>query len=675
MREKYLVYTIKFLAILSFFTPLLVPYKHFIFPFIVPKIVVLRSLILLMLGIYILLLVTNVEKYKLKLNPVNIVVGLFLVSFGVSTFIGPDWYRSMWDNHERMLGFFTVFHYILYYFILSSVFKEWKDWRFLMRVFLTAGSIVMLIGLWQKFVNPEALLNRNAVRVSATLGNAIYMSGYGLFLSFIGVLLGLKEKKKSFWQWYSFLGAFLGFAGIFLGGTRGTFLGLMAGLLVVVIGYILMLKDHARLRKYLIGLIIAGILVLGISWVYRDTAFINKTPVVGRLVNISLSSGSAETRLMAWEIAVDAWKEKPIIGWGPNNYYYAFNKYYRSEFLEHGFHETWFDNAHSVIFNTLAVQGIFGISFYFGMFLIPIYLLWRDRRKQIHIVIFSSAFLVGHFVHNAFVFENPTSYLYFFFFLAFVNHTLTMSDVSDTKDGGSGKKVGLPIMGIVMFFILLFVYTTNINPARANMRSFDAIQNLSRGMDPVKLFNNAVEIPTPHIDDIRNDFGRMGSQLIVEHIRKDDFDSVKDTYELIYSELKKNIELHPMDIRVHIQLSQLVQFVADATKNATLLFEAEALLEDAHAFSPKRQQVEYILAQIKLRLGKGQEAVEILRTSVDNNYKIAEGWWRLASFHYTLGQKDVARDVVNEAREKGVVFTGQGKKIVDQILLGVTSTK
>ncbi|HAT03339.1 MAG TPA: hypothetical protein DCS29_00990 [Candidatus Magasanikbacteria bacterium] len=673
MKEKYLMYVMKGLVIFSFFVPLIVLPKQFIFPFIVPKILIFRSLVLLLVGVYILLYISNRQKYKIRLTPTSSMVLLFFLSFVISTFVGVDWYRSLWDNHERMLGLFTITHYVIYYVILTSVFGEWKDWRFFMRMFLAAGSVVMFIAVWQKFVDPQALLNREATRVSATLGNAIYLSGYGLFLLFVGVLLGVKEKKNSFWQWYSFVGAALGFAGIFLGGTRGTFLGLFAGLGVVVFGYVLIFRDNTRLRHYLIGLFAVFILVIGISWIYRDANFVQNIPVVGRLVNLSFDAESSGTRLMAWGIAIDAWKEKPLFGWGPNNYYYAFNKYYRPEFLEHGWHETWFDNAHSAIFNTLSVQGIPGIVLYLGMFIAPLYVLWKKKKDDVHIIVLSCAFLIAHFIHNAFVFENPTSYLYFFFFLAFINGIIKTDRVGQQKKDSFGRTVPPFFAGVVTLLILLFIYTTNINPARANMKSFDAIQGLSYGKNPVELYHVAVETPSPHIDDIRNDFGRIGSQIVFQSIQKENFDSVKPLYELIYGELYKNIQLHPMDIRIHIQLSQLIQYAADKQRNVELIREAESLLEDAHKLSPQRQQVEYMLSQVKMRLGKNQEAIDLLQESITNDYKVDEGWWRLGYFYYSLGQAEIAQDLINEALQKGIVFTGQGESIVNQIL-NATST-
>ncbi|MEK7499336.1 MAG: hypothetical protein AAB649_01885, partial [Patescibacteria group bacterium] len=206
---------------LTFIVPLAVLPNSFIFPFIVPKILLFRSLVLLMAAGYVALLTVGWKEFRPRMTPVTVAVLLFGLSLALSTFFGVDVYRSMWDNHERMLGLFTLLHYVLYYVIVTSVTKDERTWERLGAWFLLAGSLVMLIAVIQKG-NSDFLLNRGADRVSATLGNPIYLGGYGLFILYLGLLLAWRAKKASWQQWLRYGGAALGFLGIFLSGTRGS---------------------------------------------------------------------------------------------------------------------------------------------------------------------------------------------------------------------------------------------------------------------------------------------------------------------------------------------------------------------------------------------------------------------------------------------------------------------
>src|SRR5690606_23008886 len=104
-----------------------------------------------------------------------------------------------------------------------------------------------------------------------------------------------------------------------------------------------------KLKQIVFLSFVALFAIFVVLFINRKTDFVANIPAVGRLLNTDVSS--TNTRVMAWGVAFEAWQEKPVFGWGPNNFYYAFNKYYKPQFLEYGFGETWFDNAHSVIMN------------------------------------------------------------------------------------------------------------------------------------------------------------------------------------------------------------------------------------------------------------------------------------------------------------------------------------
>ncbi|HBU07472.1 MAG TPA: hypothetical protein DEB09_05325 [Candidatus Magasanikbacteria bacterium] len=677
MQKKHLEIFIKILVYATFFVPLVVIPSSYIFPFIVPKILLIRSLVVLMFGAYILLLAINWQEYKPKFTPVNMAVGLFYFSFLLSTFVGVDWYKSFWDNHERMLGLFTITHFALYYLVLSSVFKSAVDWKWFLRIFLGAGFLVMFIGFWQQYINTQALLNGGGDRVSATLGNPIYFSGYGLFLMFIGYYLWIREpiRLRSGWAWYALVGGLFGFFGIFWGGTRGTVLGLLAGAGVLCISYIISLKEHKKIRQIMAGAIILAIVVMGVFYAFRQTDFVKSIPAIGRLANTTLDPKTP--RYMAWGIAVDAWKDKPVFGWGPNNYFYAFNQFYRPEFLESGWGETWFDNAHNVVMNTLAVQGGVGIITYFGMFGVAIFSLWKGfKHKQVdaHLVSLGSAFLVAHLISLVTVFENPTSYLYFFFFMAFVSSqtSVVSNQILDKKIINKSLSIGSIVT--VVCIVSLFIYSTDINPARANKNTLLAIRGLYQDQDGAELFKLASSVPSPHIDDIRNDFVRTATQGITKLIQNKQIDKAKALFDLSYGEMQKNILLHPLDIRAHIQQAQLAFLGVNLKQDPLYFLQAEQVLSEALKLSPKRQQIQYMLSGLELQLGKKDEAIKLAQDSIDNDPLIGESWWRLALIYNEMGKKAEAITTIQKALDQGIVFDDQGKQVVGAVM-GTSTVK
>ena len=113
--------------------------------------------------------------------------------------------------------------------------------------------------------------------------------------------------------------------------------------------------------------------------------------------------------------------------------------------------------------------------------IIAIMMLWRLYRKNkidAHVVSVGTAFLVAHLVSLITVFENPTSYLYFFFFLAFINSQFytDQGELTRIKDLKS-ENVSVGLIAIVSLVILLLIYSTNINPARANKSTLNINKN------------------------------------------------------------------------------------------------------------------------------------------------------------------------------------------------------
>lgn len=671
--EKY----VKYLMYASFFTPLFFTpaiWTRVIFPFVVPKVVLFRSLVLLMLGCYLVLLWSDYKKYRVQNTAITVSILLFLGSFALSTFLGVDWYKSLWDNHERMLGFFTLFHYGLYYIIASVIVRQWSDWKQLLRWFFVIGSIVIALGAWQKFVNLDFLLNQQNARVSATLGNAIYFAGYGLFLGYLGLILYFQEKKGWWRNSVLFLSIF-DFSGIIMSHTKGTLLGLLVSIALLFVLYFFHYKKDPKKARLWTILLLVAILSTLLLVVFRKTHFVSNIPGIGQILNTDFFTDTGSTRLMAWKIAFEGWKEHPIFGWGPNNYYYAFNKHYLPEFLSHGWGETWFDNAHNELMNTLAVQGLVGLVFYVGLLVVPVTLLtkrYRAGKLNVHLAFLSIGFLVAHFIHNIFVFEDPTSYLYFFFFLAFVNF-ITTQDVSfaDEKKKEPHMEVPFVRLASVVLVIFFLIYRTDIDVMRANMATFSALQSIYSGIDTMKKYEYAVSIPTPHVDDVRNDVARSVETALPKYNEAKRLNDIKPLFDASIENMKKNLILHPLDIRVHMQAAQLLQLGAQYYHDPQYVQQADVLLAEALQYSPKRQQIQYMLAMLDFQLGNVTRAQQLLQDSINNLPKIQDGWWRLAFVDAASGDIVKAQQVLADAEKRGITIDPERKNYIQQVITQV----
>lgn len=667
---------IKFLIYAIFFVPLVVLPNTFIFPFVVPKILWVRTLVEVMTGAYLLLLFINWKKYTPKFTWLNIALLIYLFSFAVSTFVGADYYHSLWDNYERMLGLFTVFHYIVFYFIATGILRDWLDWKWAGRVFLFAGFLVMFIA-WLQTQNPDLLLNRGSDRVSSTLGNPIYVGGYGVFLTFLAILLARKE-KNSLWKIFYAIAGLFGFMAIFWSGTRGDLLGIVAAAIFSVISYIVVLKNHPKIRFSLVGLGVVGVIAISLLYNFKQTDFVKGLPAVGRAVNTSFEDVKNSPRWIAWQIAWQSFKEKPMFGWGPNNYFYAFNTHYNPKSLNYGYGETWFDNAHNIIMNTLAVQGGFGLVSYIGFFLAAFYsliLAYRKDKIDYHFMIIGGAFLVANFANKITVFEDATSYLYLMFWLALINSITNISPVAIVEKNESSqivtdKKIGVGSIVSVAVFTFIVVFIFNIQNATANQKNLKAVRSLSTDINgDLSVVKDALSFNSPHIDDIRSNIANAVFGTISGSWQTMNKDKANEILKLTTENLEKNLVLHPLDIRNQLSLAQLYQLQALINNNGSYLFKAENVLEDALSKSPRRQQIIYSLSGVKMQLNKFDESIKLVESAIKDNPKISESYWRLA-YVYKMNHQDAkAMEILKLAEKNGIKFSESEQKILNQFIL------
>ncbi len=70
---------------------------------------------------------------------------------------------------------------------------------------------------------------------------------------------------------------------------------------------------------------------------------------------------STAARLIVWESGLEAFKDKPILGWGPENFRFGFVQHFDNRLMEDkNFAEIWFDRAHNIIIDTLVSVGVVG---------------------------------------------------------------------------------------------------------------------------------------------------------------------------------------------------------------------------------------------------------------------------------------------------------------------------
>ena len=251
--------------------------------------------------------------------------------------------------------------------------------------------------------------------------------------------------------------------------------------------------------------------------------------------------------------------------------------------------------------------------------------------------------------------------------------------------GGQSKKmevkfypdrpIGAGLISITAILVVIALFLFNVQPARANKMTLRTLRQLSTNPAlGVTTMREALMFNSPHIDDIRSDIARSASQILNSGYQQIGKERSKEILDLAYDNLMKNLNLHPLDIRTHLTISQLGQLGFIITNDPSYLFNAEKTMEDALRISPRRQQIIYNLAALKMQLNKASEATTMMEQTINDNPKISESYWRLAYIYRSTGQNSKAKEILDRAQSNNIVFYGQEEAIVNDIRKAISST-
>lgn len=500
--SKILGVTLPLISILAVVTPFIMIETYF-FPFITGKAFYFRILVELMALLYILYVFID-KSVRPRITPIAIAISIFTLVLGLATIFAEDPLKSFWSNYERMEGYILFLHLAAYFFITSAVLKlkeGWWRWFFISS--LCMSVVVGAHALISFYSNPD----NTGYRIYGNLGNSSYLGVYSLIHFFIALFFIIqKVAKKTIhtlnqegaWVSISFFAllAIFNIIIMFNTGTRGSFVGLVIGIFAAAFLIAIFEKKSKALRITgisLIGLALVFVLGLGLG---RNTSIVKGSDMLTRFSELitfdvkGVLSNQGKARSLLWGIAWEGVKERPVTGWGLDNFHYVFAKHYTPEMATQ---EQWFDRSHNVFMDWLTQAGFLGLISYFSLFGAALFMLWRKREESDHHSLSYSekAIITGGFIaylgHNLFVFDNLSSYVMFFSILAFLHQYSIYQKVesqSEDKSRYSSMSVGA-YAGIVIVALagtIYILYTVNIKPIFANSALIDSMR--SQAVDP-----------------------------------------------------------------------------------------------------------------------------------------------------------------------------------------------
>ncbi len=637
------------------------------FPFISGKNLIFRILVEIALaGWAILALSDSHYRINIKKSPIILAYMAFMVVLFFANIFGVDPERSMWSNFERMEGFVGHVHLFAYFFVLTVMVRSLEEWQRMWKFFIAGNILVLIYGFFQ-FLGAKGLIvskvlpglslwfgerfqiHQSVNRVDATIGNSAYFGVFCLMYVFIAAMMWSQSANPRKSWGYPLL-IVVNLLGVFYSGTRGSIIGLILGGLVTL--GVLALVEKGKMRKLFIKTLVAVAILVSAVFIFKEAPLIKSSPTLYRLASISLNDITTASRFSIWKISYEAWKERPILGYGQDNFSHIFaRKFIPTEMCNL---EPWYDRSHNVFFDWLVAGGILGLITYLSLYGVTLWFMWRKENDMTTLekAIITGA-LAGYFVHNIFVFDNLTSYILFFALLAYVT-VRTKHGVAHGKPVVSGDSLNYLVAPIIGIVLLITLYYVNYRPLVVNGLVIKAM-SISQYMqtmpfaDAVKVqqdaFTNAIAMNTLGSIEAREQFlqmvPRMAQIKLPDTMPQGDKQAAAQALNNLIIAARKDVtDSYPKyqeDVRMLSLYGLFFNGIGDGAS-------ADEALTKGHTIAPNKQLLTYDLIRAKLLQQKFAEGYALGRETYDLDIKCQNAQkWFLISAAYAGAYKE-ARD-------------------------------
>ena len=607
-----LLWAVRAGVLLVLLTPLIVSAGAY-FPFVVGKAIYSRSIIEVTFVLWLILILYD-PKYRLGRSWVVAALGLWLLVSILAALAGVSPVRSMWSTYERMQGIFDLAHWFCFVIVAASVFRTFASWRMLFTANLAVGTVVAILGLGQHF----DLINFNWIgdsnRVESTIGNATYVGAYAAVNVLIGVGLivqsfshqarervrgqGLSRaarrrrrsgsqtfrlddylELRAFWM----LAAFANLLTLWLTSTRGAVVGLGAALFVFAIWYSGWgSMKVARWVGYviLVGAVAALVLLLAARTTSALDPVVESSYMLKRLSTMSFEDSSINRRIMSAEAGLRSYMDRPLLGWGPENFLIAWGRHYD---FESGTREI-FDQAHSKPIEELTTKGAVGLISYLLVWCAMALVVFRSFRaeagyQQLFVAIFGVT-LVAYFVQNLFLFDTPTTVMLFCVLAAFTvaEERRLSTDRKDARAAPTRRSsrvdisrfvnalrtplggTALAVVAVVVTIASLFFF---------NLRPYSAAEDIALSKHAVS-WDQRLDLLDQAIEGFPGLANYPRRELVdaaaasIKSLPDDEFRHVVDR---VAAEARRGLEAEPDNWRLMISLARFYQAASEMDEN------------------------------------------------------------------------------------------------------------
>ena len=622
------VKAILWFLIITAFMSVLVISDHIYFSFVVAKTAVFNLSVELMFVSFLALCWLD-KSYALRLNVMVLLLVLHISILFLASWLGNDFSHSFWSNIERSEGLLLLIHLFLFVWVLASFIRSMPAWLLIFDLFILISLAVFVVSLdqylalilpdfWENHVVSISPQKFN-VRLSSTIGNPAYLAAYALFSVFLSIYLFSQRTLRWVKVYYGIVLVLAIFV-ILNTYTRGVFLALFiaaALFMLYLAGWVIKSK---KLKAGLFGLMLLSTMVLISIFSFKGSDWVQQQPLAHRISQISFSDPSAINRMATWESAWQGIKQRPLLGYGQENFYQVFNRYYHTNNTEE-----WFDRAHNFIFDRAVTGGLLGLFSYLAMLFVPLWFAFRHaatasmdchekpalflQKNKFFTPVLFSILIFAYLLQNLFIFETLVTYIPLMMVMAFLGFFSPPLKISILEN--EQFKRFMFLLGIILLVPAL--YYVNIKPLQANMKIYNAATSAALTEEQRYAAFEAVLLQQTHGNQ---EYRRLYFNLFENVLEKNSQNNLVATTKVMAMHLQQQIKENPHNVVNHLMLLRFCNYshlIIQPCFDQALIAFAKAV-----ELSPGRPQVYHEGAMSHFLLANAQASVEAMDLAVMN---------------------------------------------------------
>ena len=320
----------------------------------------------------------------------------FLVLSGLVCLASSDLVLSFWGSYARQEGWLNFGFYILWLVLVvinaisldNRIFHSAlvpvrsrsdrikRNVQKTIIVMVAAGALVSLYGCLQYvgidfLVWPESPL---LFRVFSSFGQPNFLASWLLFV--LPLTFYLLKTNSGWWpRFWPLLILALELFCLFFTASRAAWLALVIVFCLFFLPWLwrrLPERRFGRLLAVVVSLVILAGVLAGMNHYSH-----------GRLSTIlKFQDGSVAARLKFWSVSLPAIGQKPLLGYGQDNYDSVFLRAYQPDWGVYGKVNAYTDRAHNLILDIWLAGGLVGFLAWLLLWLFA-FRLWRDNRRRL----------------------------------------------------------------------------------------------------------------------------------------------------------------------------------------------------------------------------------------------------------------------------------------------------